>query len=111
MLYFFRGAALKVAGREIAARHSVELRADATVLLENGGAESELLMLQGRPIGEPVVQRGPFVMNTQGEIQEAWRDYRATGFGGWPWPRHDPVLGNDPARFAGTPTDASSARA
>jgi len=100
MLYFFRGAALKVAGRGIAARHSVELRADATVLLENGGAESELLMLQGRPIGEPVVQRGPFVMNTQGEIQEAWRDYRATGFGGWPWPRHDPVLGNDPARFA-----------
>jgi len=100
MLYFFRGTSLGIGEREILARHSVELRADARVELRNGAAESELLMLQGRPIGEPVVQRGPFVMNTAGEIQQAWRDYRATGFGGWPWPRHDPVLGSDPARFA-----------
>jgi redox-sensitive bicupin YhaK (pirin superfamily) len=100
MLYFFRGATLELAGRSIGAGHSVELRADARVELVNGNEESELLMLQGRPIGEPVVQRGPFVMNTQAEIQQAFSDYRATGFGGWPWPRQDPVLGSDPARFA-----------
>ena len=100
MLYYFRGATLAVAGRSVGVRRSLELRADASVEIVNGEAESELLMLQGRPIGEPVVQRGPFVMNTPAEIQQAWTDYRATGFGGWPWPRHDPVLGSDPARFA-----------
>ena len=100
MLYFFRGTTLTAAGRTIAVRHSLDLRADARLRLVNGESESELLLLQGRPVGEPVVQRGPFVMNTQAEIQQAFADYRATGFGGWPWPRHDPVLGSDPARYA-----------
>jgi redox-sensitive bicupin YhaK (pirin superfamily) len=100
MLYFFRGDTLTLAGRAIPARHSVEVRADASLALVNGDAESELLLLQGRPLGEPVVQRGPFVMNTEAEIREAFADYRATGFGGWPWPRADPVLGPDPARYA-----------
>ncbi|HTQ05234.1 MAG TPA: pirin family protein [Polyangiaceae bacterium] len=100
MLYFFRGDALSVAGRAIAPRHSVDVRADASLALVNGPVESELLLLQGRPLGEPVVQRGPFVMNTEAEIRQAFADYRATGFGGWPWPRADPVLGPDPARYA-----------
>jgi redox-sensitive bicupin YhaK (pirin superfamily) len=100
MLYFFRGSSLGIAGRSIDARHAVEVRANARLALVNGPDESEVLVLQGRPIGEPVVQHGPFVMNTQDEIRQAYADYRATGFGGWPWPRTDPVLGADPARFA-----------
>jgi redox-sensitive bicupin YhaK (pirin superfamily) len=99
MLYFFRGRELRVGARTIPARHAIELRSEMAVLLGNGGEESELLLLQGRPIAEPVVQRGPFVMNTMAEIQEAFSDYRATGFGGWPWPRLDPVHDRE-ARFA-----------
>lgn len=35
-----------------------------------------MLIINGRPIGEPVVQYGPFVMNTRDEINEAMRDYQ-----------------------------------
>ena len=57
-------------------------------------------MLQGRPIGEPVAQYGPFVMNDQAGIEQAFTDYRRTGFGGWPWPTDDPVHARDAGRFA-----------
>ena len=60
-------------------------------------------MLQGRPIAEPVVQYGPFVMNTQPEIAEAMADYRRTGFGSWPWPDAAPVHGRGESRFARYP--------
>ncbi|MDB4994421.1 MAG: yhhW, partial [Myxococcaceae bacterium] len=80
-------------------RTGAVLHTDLDLTLENGSAESELLLLQGRPIGEPVVQHGPFVMNTSAEIQKAYADYRATGFGGWPWPKSDPVHARD-ERFA-----------
>ena len=60
-------------------------------------------MLQGRPIGEPVVKHGPFVMNSPAEIQKAYDDYRRTGFGGWPWPHQAPVHGRAPDRFARHP--------
>jgi redox-sensitive bicupin YhaK (pirin superfamily) len=100
MLYFFRGTSLLVGGREVVSGNSIEVKADARLRLENGSKESELLILGGRPIGEPVVQRGPFVMNTQAEIQKAFSDFRATHFGGWPWPRNDPVHGEKPERFA-----------
>jgi hypothetical protein len=70
------------------------------VKLEAGDEVCELLLLQGRPIGKPVVQHGPFVMNTRSEIERAFLDYRRTGFGGWPWPADDPVHARDAGRFA-----------
>jgi quercetin 2,3-dioxygenase len=99
-LYFFRGQALRVGGRDLPAYHGAELRAEAAPVLENGPEESELLLLQGRPIAEPVAQYGPFVMNSRAEIQQAFMDYQRTQFGGWPWPSDDPVHARDEGRFA-----------
>ncbi len=99
-LYFFKGANVSVDGRRVADRAAIELRADRAVEIVNGDTESELLMLQGRPIGEAVAQYGPFVMNTEQELRQAFADYERTKFGGWPWPDAAPVHGADPVRFA-----------
>jgi hypothetical protein len=99
-LYFFRGSSLEVGGRAIRGSAAIRVRADAEVALSNGPGVSELLLLQGRPMGEPVVQYGPFVMNSRAEIEQALADYRRTSFGGWPWPSHAPVHARDAGRFA-----------
>ena len=100
-LYFFKGDEVSIGGRKVAGHAAIELRADMAVEIVNGdSATGEFLLLQGRPIGEPVAQYGPFVMNTQAEIAQALQDYRRTQFGGWPWDDAAPVHGRDPARFA-----------
>jgi redox-sensitive bicupin YhaK (pirin superfamily) len=99
-LFFYRGSQVAIDGAGIAADHSVRLRPEKEVLIEGGGDECHLLLLQARPINEPVVQYGPFVMNTQQEIEAAFRDYRRDQFGGWPWSRNDPVHPRSRGRFA-----------
>jgi quercetin 2,3-dioxygenase len=100
-LYLFRGGEpVRVGDESLRAHHQANLVGDREIRLQNGRAESELLLLQGRAIGEPVAKRGPFVMNTSEEIQQAYADYRRTQFGGWPWKRTDPVHGDEPERFA-----------
>jgi quercetin 2,3-dioxygenase len=99
-LYFFAGEGLQVAGETVQRGSLIEVRAGDDCVLHNGGQAAELLVLQGRPIGEPVAQYGPFVMNTQAEIHQAFSDYQRTGFGGWPWDRSDPVHPREQGRFA-----------
>ncbi len=103
VLYFFRGSALRAGDRAIPASSAVELRADAETTLTNGPDSAELLLLQGRPIGEPVAQHGPFVMNSPAEVQQAFADFRRTRFGGWPWPSDGPVHERGEGRFARHP--------
>ncbi len=99
-LYFFKGSMIRVADEEIRRYHSVAIKHDVEVRLENGPEEGHLLFLQGRPIDEPVAIYGPFVMNTQAEIQQVMREYQRTEFGGWPWPSHDHVHARNRGRFA-----------
>jgi redox-sensitive bicupin YhaK (pirin superfamily) len=44
------------------------------------GAAARLVLVAGRPIGEPVARHGPFVMNTREEIMQAIADFRAGRF-------------------------------
>ncbi|MBK0393958.1 pirin family protein [Ramlibacter algicola] len=102
VLYLFRGAG-QVAGTQVADATGLELTASASVELVAGSEGAELLLLQGRPIGEPVAQHGPFVMNTQEQVMQAFRDYQRTQFGGWPWDTPAPVHGPEIKRFARHP--------
>lgn len=106
-LYFFegQGAELCAVGQPeqteaLLSQHIHVLRADEEVRVQASEHACQFLMLQGKPIAQPVAQHGPFVMNTRGEIQAAIRDYQATGFGGWPWPSEAPVHEKNVGRFA-----------
>lgn len=99
-LYFYLGESIKIAGKEIPKYHQIFVEADMDLLVENGNWESRILVLQGRPIGENVIQYGPFVMNTKEEIQQAFEDYQRTQFGGWPWPSYAQVHDRNKGRFA-----------
>jgi redox-sensitive bicupin YhaK (pirin superfamily) len=98
-LYVFEGS-VRIGDHDLEASTGAVLRAEEHVTIAGGPYGAEALVLQGRPIGEPVAQYGPFVMNTEAEIEQAFTDYRRTGFGGWPWPTDDPVHPREAGRFA-----------
>lgn len=100
MLYFFKGASLSIDGEVVDHHSAIEMDGTKAVELVNGFETTELLMLQGRPIGEPVVQHGPFVMNSKEELQQAYSDYHLTNFGEWSWADNAPVHGPHLKRFA-----------
>jgi quercetin 2,3-dioxygenase len=99
-LYFFRGSGLRAGGREVRAKSRVQLAAGREAPLVAGADGADLLLLQGRPIAEPVAQYGPFVMSNEAEIRQAFVDYQRTQFGGWPWPSEAPVHPRAEGRFA-----------
>ena len=99
-LYFFVGSSLRVDDQKLPVMTCARVQGDAEIPLVNGPEPGEILLLEGRPIGEPVVHYGPFVMNTADEIRDAFADYQRTRFGGWPWPAAGPTHPRDSERFA-----------
>lgn len=99
-IFFYEGSDLKIDNQNIAEYHAVDVESQANLIVQNGNTTSKILILQGRPINEPVVQHGPFVMNSRQEIQEAFQEYQQTQFGGWPWSRYDQVHDRMLGRFA-----------
>jgi redox-sensitive bicupin YhaK (pirin superfamily) len=99
-VYLYEGDVIQLAGTTIPKYNAVELKPNMDVVIVAGDQETSILLLQGRPINEPVIQYGPFVMNTKEEINQAFEDYHATQFGGWPWPKFDQVHPREKSRFA-----------
>jgi redox-sensitive bicupin YhaK (pirin superfamily) len=103
-LFYIEGnKGMLVDGKSIGKKMCLTLDPTEDVVLElpeDASEGGEFLWLQGKPIGEPVAQHGPFVMNTQQEIRQAFSDYQKTQFGGWPWPREDMVFPSEKGRFA-----------
>lgn len=100
MLYAFEGGSVDVAGTGLDAGTGARLTDGRAAQLVAGDGGVELLLLQGRPIAEPVAQYGPFVMNARAELATAMDDYRRTQFGGWPWKSAAPAHPADRGRFA-----------
>ena len=63
-------------GRPLAAHNLAVLGQGDTFALTAGGSGASFILVAGKPIGEPIVQYGPFVMNTREEIEQAFADYR-----------------------------------
>jgi hypothetical protein len=99
-LYFYRGDQIKMDGRPVSAMHFAEVVPEEEISLQAGNETAYLLLLQGRPINEPVVQHGPFVLNYPAEVRETILEFQRTEFGGWPWSRPDQTHGPKRGRFA-----------
>jgi redox-sensitive bicupin YhaK (pirin superfamily) len=82
-IYVYRGNAV-IEGQPIAARHMGILAntpgSDGVAVTAAGNEPARLLLIAGKPLAEPIVQYGPFVMNTQEQIRQAVNDYRAGTF-------------------------------
>lgn len=74
-LYPYDGA-LSVDNESIASHHAVVLAQGDQVEITASDLGVSFLLLAGKPIGEPIAQYGPFVMNTSEEIDQALADYR-----------------------------------
>jgi len=76
-LYVYRGE-VSIAGRAVPVQRMAILansaQADGVVI--EASADTRLILVSGRPLNEPIVQYGPFVMNTQQEIYQALTDFR-----------------------------------
>lgn len=102
-IYFYDGKEIIISEKTILPSHGIEADASEEITIKAKDKEAFLLVLQGKPINEPVAKYGPFVMNTQKELEQAMDEFRLTQFGGWPWRYPDQVHEADRGRFAQYP--------
>lgn len=102
-LYFFEGDEISVNNEKIKGHKALMLDPSIELKVSSQDEAVEFLILEAKPIGEPVVQYGPFVMNSQAEIMQTFQEYQRTQFGGWTWSQHDMVHGPKIERFAKFP--------
>ena len=76
LLYTFEGT-LDAGGTNVPSNYAATLSPGAHLRLTAGPDGGRALLIAGRPIGEPVAQYGPFVMNTEEELEQAVNDYRS----------------------------------
>lgn len=78
-VYTWRGAVM-IGGEALAERTMGVLGNDGDSVLIETAQPAKVLLIAGRPLDEPIVQYGPFVMNTQEEIEQTLRDFRSGVF-------------------------------
>ena len=83
IFFYVINGEINVNGTSIRALHLAEFNHDGDTLTISTKTDSVLLLGHAMPFNEPVVSQGPFVMNTQQEIVQAYQDYRAGKFGSW----------------------------
>ncbi|WP_303309794.1 pirin family protein [Hymenobacter sp. BT730] len=74
---------LRVNGQETEARQLVEFTHNGDELRVEALSDAKILLGHALPFQEPIVAYGPFVMNTEAEIRQAYQDYQAGKFGSW----------------------------
>jgi len=99
-LYFYQGDVIHIDGQPIDSGQAIALQADQCCTVSSGNIGCHMVLMQGKPINEPVVFHGPFVVNDESELPAVFDAYQRTQFGGWPWGRKDPTHGAERGRFA-----------
>lgn len=74
-IYLFEGNA-EIEGASISEHSLIVRETPEQIKIKTGGQGARMIVVSGQPINEPIVQQGPFVMNTREEIHQAMRDYK-----------------------------------
>lgn len=101
-IYFFEGGDVQFNNESLTGKNGYHIDANHSVDIV-ANSDTEFLFLEAQPIGEPIFQHGPFVMNTREEVIQTFDDYGRTQFGGWNWERKDMIHGEGTERFAKYP--------
>lgn len=100
-LYFYEGEALSIDAQLFTDKSYAFVTTEMKSVIRNEGSTlAKVLLLEAEPILEPIMSHGPFVMTTNAEIEQAFKDYRETQFGGWPFSSSEIYHDVNQVRFA-----------